>query len=73
MLEPWRLAASLVAASAVLALVLQAQSTWRLRRVDAALAAVVASTCQRVVGDSSASGCQREVRQRLGASAGHQR
>lgn len=70
MLKPWRLAACLVAASAVLALVLQGAEYWRLRRVDAALGDVVASTCQRVVGDSSVSVCQREVRQRLGASAG---
>ena len=29
----------------------------------------MASACQRVVGDSSTSGCQREIRERLGAAA----
>lgn len=70
MARPWRLAAYLLAASAILAFVLQGAEFWQLRRADAALTAVVASTCQRVVGDSSTSGCQREVRQRLGADAG---
>jgi general secretion pathway protein L len=70
MARPWRLAAYLVVASAILAVVLQGAQFWQLRRADAALTAVVASTCQRVVGDSSTSGCQREVRQRLGANTG---
>ena len=70
MLKPWRLAACLAAASAVLALVLQGAQFWQLRSADAALTAAVGSACQRVVGDASTSGCQREVRQRLGASAG---
>jgi general secretion pathway protein L len=70
MLRPWRLAASLVAASLALALILQGADYWRLRRADSALDAAVATACQRVVGDSSTSGCQREVRQRLGADAG---
>ena len=70
MARPWRLAAYLVVASAILAGILQGAQFWQLRRADAALTAVVASTCQRVVGDSSTSGCQREVRQRLGANAG---
>jgi general secretion pathway protein L len=70
LLKPWRLAASLAAASAALVLVLQGAELWQLRRADAALGDVVATACQRVVGDSSISGCQREIRQRLGASAG---
>jgi general secretion pathway protein L len=70
MLKPWRLAAGLAAASVALGLVLQGADYWRLRRADTALDDVVATACQRVVGDSSTSGCQREVRQRLGASAG---
>ena len=41
-----------------------------MQRADAELTDAVASACQRVVGDPSTSGCQREVRQRLGASAG---
>jgi general secretion pathway protein L len=70
MLKPWRLAACLAAASAVLAFVLQGAQFWQLRSADAELTAAVGSACQRVVGDASTSGCQREVRQRLGASAG---
>jgi general secretion pathway protein L len=67
--KPWRVAASLVAASVVLALLLQGAQFLQLRRTDAALAAVVAETCRRVVGDSSTSGCEREVRQRRGSSS----
>lgn len=70
MVKPWRLAASLVVASLLLALVLQGAQYWQLRRADAALTPVVASACQRVVGQSSTSACQREMQQRLGASAG---
>jgi type II secretion system protein L len=69
MLKPWRLAASLVTASAVLWLVLQGAEYWQLRRTDNALGEVAASACLRAVGDPSASVCQREVRQRLGASS----
>jgi general secretion pathway protein L len=67
--KPWRLAAALAAASIALALLLQGAQYWQLRNADAALDAVVGPACQRVVGDSSMSGCQREVRQRLGAGA----
>ena len=70
MLKPWRLAASLVAVSVGLALVLQGAEYWQLKRADAALIDAVASACQRVVGQSSTSACQREVVQRLGANAG---
>jgi general secretion pathway protein L len=70
MLKPWRLAACLVAASAALALVLHGAEYFQLRRTDSALGEVLAGVCQRVVGDPSTSACQREVRQRLGASAG---
>jgi general secretion pathway protein L len=70
MLKPWRLAASLVAASVGLALVLQGAEYWQLKRADAALNEAVATTCQRVVGQATTSACQREVVQRLGANAG---
>jgi general secretion pathway protein L len=70
MLKPWRLAACLVAASAALALVLQGAQYWQLKRTDSALTDAVANMCQRVVGQTSTSACQREVAQRLGASAG---
>jgi type II secretory pathway component PulL len=69
-LKPWRMAAGLIAASVVLAFVLQGAQFLQLRRADAELTELVGGTCQRVVGDSSVSGCEREVRQRLGASTG---
>jgi general secretion pathway protein L len=68
--KPWRLAASLLAAAVGLGLLLQGAEYWQLRRTDAALDAIVGPACQRVVGDSSTSGCQREVRQRLGDTTG---
>jgi type II secretory pathway component PulL len=68
--RPWRFSASLAAAAAALAVVSQGALYWQLRRADAEITAIVADACQRVVGDSTTSGCQREVRQRLGASAG---
>jgi type II secretion system protein L len=67
-LKPWRLAAALAAASLLLGLVLQGAEFWRLMRTDAALTQVVAESCQRVVGASSTSACQREIAQRLGAT-----
>ncbi len=70
MIKPWRVAASLAAVSIVLSLLLLGAEYWQLRRADAALEVVVAPACERVVGDSSTSGCQREVRQRLGAAGG---
>jgi len=66
--KPWRLAASLVAAAIGLSLVLQGAQYWQLLRTNAALDEAVGPACQRVVGDASTSGCQREVRQRLGAT-----
>jgi general secretion pathway protein L len=68
--RPWRLAASLLAASIALVLLLSGAEYWQLRRTDAELTALLTTLCQRVVGDSTTSGCQREVRQRLGASTG---
>jgi general secretion pathway protein L len=68
-LKPWRMAAGLVAAAVVLALVLQGARFLQLWRADAELTELVAATCQRVVGDPSTSGCEREVRQRTGATA----
>jgi type II secretion system protein L len=69
LLKPWRVAASLAAASLVLSVLLQGAQFVQLRRTDASLDAVLGPVCQRVVGDSSTSGCQREVRERLGSSA----
>jgi general secretion pathway protein L len=68
--KPWRFAAALAVACAVLAVFLLGAQWWQLRRADAELSALVEAACQRVVGDTSTSGCQREVRQRLGANAG---
>lgn len=70
LLRPWRLAASLLVASAALAVLLRGAEYWQLRRVDAELTSVVTSACQRIVGATSTSACDREVRQRLGAAAG---
>jgi general secretion pathway protein L len=67
--RPWRLAASLLVASAVLALLAQGAQFWQLRRTDVALAELVGASCERLVGDSRPSACQREVQQRLGAGA----
>ena len=67
--QPWRFAAGLVIATLVLSLLAQGAQYWRLRRADQALSDLVASTCQRAVGDARQSACQREVQQRLGASA----
>lgn len=69
LMKPWRVAASLVAASIVLGLLLQGAQLWQLSRRDATLDAVLGPACERAVGDSSVSGCQREVRKRLGTSA----
>jgi type II secretion system protein L len=68
LMKPWRIAASLVAASVVLGLLLQGAQFLQLRRTDAALANVVAQLCQRAFGDSSTSGCERELRQRGSSS-----
>jgi len=67
--QPWRFAASLVVATLVLALLAQGAQYWQLRRADQALGDLVGSTCQSAVGDARQSACQREVQQRLGASA----
>ena len=69
LLRPWRLAASLLVASAALALALQGVRYWQLLRTDDALTALVAASCQRLVGDSRVSACQREVQQRGGNNA----
>jgi general secretion pathway protein L len=70
MLKPWRLAASLAGVIVALSLVLQGAEYFQLRRADAALDEILGPACQRVVGDSSTSACQREVRQRLGDNTG---
>jgi general secretion pathway protein L len=68
--KPWRFAASLLAVVIGLGMLLQGAQYWQLRQSDAALEAVVGPECQRVVGDSSMSGCRREVNQRLGTNEG---
>ncbi len=67
--QPWRFAAGLGVATLVLSLLAQGAQYWQLRRADQSLSDLVASTCQRAVGDARQSACQREVQQRLGASA----
>ena len=68
-MQPWRFAAGLGVATLVLSLLAQGAQYWQLRRADQSLSDLVASTCQRAVGDARQSACQREVQQRLGASA----
>lgn len=68
--RPWRLAATLAGVSLALAVLGRGAELVQLSRADAELTEVVAAACQRVVGQTSVSACQREVRQRLGASAG---
>jgi len=67
--QPWRFAAGLVVATLVLSLLAQGAQYWRMRRADQALSDLVASSCQRAVGDARLSACQREVQKRLVDSA----
>jgi general secretion pathway protein L len=67
--QPWRFAAGLLAAALVLSLLAQGTTYWQLRRADQALTDLVATNCQRVVGDARTSACQREVQQRSSANA----
>jgi general secretion pathway protein L len=67
--RPWRFAAALLVAAAALLLVSQGAEYWQLRRSDDELTDLVSTNCQRIVGDSRPSTCQRIVQQRLGASA----
>jgi general secretion pathway protein L len=67
--QPWRFAAGLVVAALALSLLAQGAMYWQLRRADQSLSELVASSCQRAVGDARQSTCQREVQQRLSASA----
>ena len=67
--RPWRFAATLLIATAALLFVSQGAQYWQLRRADRELGELVAAGCQRAVGDTRQSACQREVQQRLGASA----
>lgn len=69
LVRPWRLAASLLIASGVLALVSQGAEFLQLRRTDQSLTELVSEGCQRIVGDARPSACQRAVQQRLGADA----
>jgi general secretion pathway protein L len=67
--RPWRFAAALLIAAAVLLFVAQSAQYWQLRRSDRELAELVSAGCQKAVGDARLSACQRMVQQRLGASA----
>jgi general secretion pathway protein L len=67
--RPWRFAAALLIATAALLFVSQGAQYWQLRRADRELGELVGAGCQRTVGDTRQSACQREVQQRLGASA----
>jgi general secretion pathway protein L len=67
LLRPWRVAASLLAAAAVLAVVLEGAEYWSLRRADEGLSSAVAASCERIVGASRQSTCESEVTRRLRA------
>ncbi|MEO8465234.1 MAG: type II secretion system protein GspL [Gammaproteobacteria bacterium] len=69
LLQPWRFAAGLGVATLVLSLLALGTQYWQLRRADQELNELVASTCQRVVGDARLSACQREVQKRVSTSA----
>lgn len=71
--KPWRVAAGLLVAAALLGLLTQGVGYWSLRRADGELAELVATNCQRLLGASRQSTCQAEVQRRLrgvGVSAG---
>jgi len=65
--RPWRVAAGLLAAVAVLALVARGVDYWSLQRTDSALTARLAEDCPRLVGVTRPQACEVEVRQRLGS------
>jgi general secretion pathway protein L len=68
--RPWRLAATLAAVSVGLAVLGRGAELAQLSRADGELNEAVAAACQRTVGQTSVSACQREVRQRLSADTG---
>ncbi|HEX5048710.1 MAG TPA: type II secretion system protein GspL [Gammaproteobacteria bacterium] len=71
--RPWRVAASLAAVAAALALVAQGVQYWSLQRTDSALTARLAEECPRLLGVTRPQACEVEVRERLrnlGASHG---
>lgn len=71
--RPWRVAASLLVAAALIGVLAQAVEYWSLRRTDNELTELVAANCQRLLGAGRQSACRTEVQQRLrsaGVSAG---
>jgi hypothetical protein len=59
----------LVAGQRRFALLVQGAEFSQLRRTNSALDEIVGASCERVVGDSRQSACQREVQTRLGDDA----
>ncbi len=67
--RPWRLAAGLVLAAALLGFVGRGAEYLALRHEDNALTAVLAADCRRSLGAAELRRCEAEVRRRLGANA----
>jgi len=63
--RPWRVAAGLAVAAAVLALVAQGVEYWSLQRADGALTARLAEACPRLLGVSRPQACEVEIQERL--------
>lgn len=68
LLKPWRLAASLLAASLVLALATEAAEVWSLSRSDRQLTAAVTESCAQIVSTPQLNACAAQVQARLQAA-----
>jgi type II secretion system protein L len=66
--KPWRVAASLLLAAALVGVLSLGAEYWSLRRTDGELTELLAASCQRLVGVTRVSACESEVRRRLGAA-----
>lgn len=69
MARPWRSAAALLVAFVIFSVAGKAAEVWKLSRDQAQLSEEVATICAANYSSSSASGCEREMMQRLATSA----
>jgi general secretion pathway protein L len=65
--KPWRVAASLLLAAALVGVLSLGAEYWALRRTDGELTELLGASCQRIVGATRIIACESEVRRRLGA------